>query len=290
MTAHHCGTTGTASWVFVFNYESPNCSNTNVAQNQVVSGATLLATNTKSDFSLLKLNSKVPLSYHPFFAGWNISNTLPDSVVGIHHPEGDIKKISFAYNQCYDSSYTDTYTALCWNIKHWDNGVTEPGSSGSPLYNKYHQFVGQLFGGPSYCGCDDTDKNDYYGKFSTSWNADTAIHAQAKHWLDPQNIGVISISGFDPNPSLQNIGIETINENDIEIYPHPVEQSLVIRHQSFVKSIEVFDIVGRIANFKVQISNPTSTRIDASDLSSGIYFLKITEEKNNFTVKKFIKE
>ena len=92
ITAHHCGTTGTASWVFVFNYESPNCTNINAAQNQIISGATLLATNTKSDFSLLKLSSKVPLNYHPFFEGWNNSNVIPDSVVCIHHPEGDIKK------------------------------------------------------------------------------------------------------------------------------------------------------------------------------------------------------
>ncbi len=292
MTAHHCGTTGTASWVFVFNYESPNCTNTNVAQNQVVSGATLLATNTKSDFSLFRLNSKVPLSYHPFFAGWNNSNTLPDSVIGIHHPEGDIKKISFAYNQCYDSSYTDTYTALCWNIKHWDNGVTEPGSSGSPLYNKYHQFVGQLFGGPSYCGCDDTDKNDYYGKFATSWNADTAIHAQVKYWLDPQNTGAISIAGFDPNPPPKNVGVENIMENDFEIYPNPVENELRIRNYELgIKSIAIYDIVGRNVNYKLASENPTyNLRLNTYDLPSGIYFLKIVDEKNNFTVKKFVKE
>ncbi len=289
ITAHHCGTTGTASWVFVFNYESPNCTNINVAQNQTVSGATLLATNTKSDFSLLKLNSKVPLSYHPFFEGWDNSNTIPDTVVCIHHPEGDIKKISIANNACYDSSYTDGYTAKCWNIKHWDNGVTEPGSSGSPLFNKHHQFVGQLFGGPSYCGCDDTDKNDYFGKFSTSWDADTAFHAQAKYWLDPQNTGAISILGFDPNPP-KNIGIEDVIKSDFQVYPNPVGQSLLIRHQSFVKSIEVIDIIGQIINCKLQDTNSSTTIIDVSNLSSGIYFLKIVDEKNNFTVKKFVKE
>ena len=136
---------------------------------------------------------------------------------------------------------------MCWNIKHWDSGVTEPGSSGSPLYNKHHQFVGQLFGGPSFCGCNDTDKNDYFGKFSTSWNADTAIHAQAKHWLDPQNTGAISIAGFDPNP-IKNVGVNDVVENSFDIYPNPAGSELRIRNYELrMKSITVYDIVGRVA-------------------------------------------
>ncbi len=290
MTAHHCGSSGFASWVFYFNYESPNCNKINGPLNETVNGATMMATNTKSDFTLLKLFSKVPLSYHPFFAGWNTSNTPPDSVVGIHHPEGDIKKISFANNQCYDSSYTDSYTALCWNIKHWDSGVTEPGSSGSPLYNKHHQFVGQLFGGPSACGYPDSLLNDYYGKFSTSWNADTAIHTQVKFWLDPQNTGATSIAGFDPNPA-KSLGVENVIENDVQIYPNPTSSLISIQLSvGSLKTVEVIDLQGRKINLPISFQNADYCILKTENLSSGIYFLKIVDEKNNAVVKKFVKE
>ena len=233
----------------------------------------------------------MPLGYHPYFAGWNNTNNFPDSVVGIHHPEGDIKKISFAYNQCYDSSYTDSYTALCWNIKHWDNGVTEPGSSGSPLYNKYHQFVGQLFGGPSFCGCNDTDKNDYYGKFSTTWNADTAIHAQAKFWIDPQNTGATSIAGFDPFPPTIKIDtpVATINYG---VFPNPTNDKLTIRtdKQSAISKIILYDKLGNLILNNTYNSSETEEEISLKNYMGGIYFVQIIDTNGNVVLKKVMRE
>ena len=57
--------------------------------------AVLMAT---SDFHLVELNNEPPYDYGLFAAGWNSSNTVSSSGVGIHHPAGDIKKIS-KYNQ-----------------------------------------------------------------------------------------------------------------------------------------------------------------------------------------------
>ena len=41
--------------------------------------------------------------------------------VGIHHPSGDIKKISFDYN---NASNSGNY----WDVNNWEDGTTEPGS------------------------------------------------------------------------------------------------------------------------------------------------------------------
>lgn len=44
-------------WIIMFNYESPNCSDINGPTNQTVSGTTLKASNSASDFALLRLSN-----------------------------------------------------------------------------------------------------------------------------------------------------------------------------------------------------------------------------------------
>jgi len=233
MTANHCYTSGLSAWQFVFNWESAGCSNSPIPMSDIVAGATLMAKNPISDFCLLRLNQKVPASFNPFFAGWNRSNSIPDSVVGIHHPSGDIKKISIADNNCQDSSYSG---AFCWKVGQWTSGITEGGSSGSPLYNKYHQFVGQLFGGPSACGVSDSDKHDYYGKFMESWDHDTASTKRCDIYLDPQHLSPFTVNGFDPNPRV------IANNIDAEL-------------QSILKPFNNYKTCGDSVAISIQIKN-----------------------------------
>ena len=51
-------------------------------------------------------------------------------------------------------------------VNDWDLGTTEPGSSGSPLFDPDHCIVGQLFGGFAACS---NDLEDWYGRFYVSW-------------------------------------------------------------------------------------------------------------------------
>ena len=114
-----------------------------------------------SDFHLLELNSSPPFDYGVYAAGWDRSTSASSNGVGIHHPAGDIKKIS-KYNQ-------STSSGLDWRVRWVEtennrHGVTEGGSSGSPLLNSNKRIVGDLSTGSSSC----TFKNgyDFYGKFS----------------------------------------------------------------------------------------------------------------------------
>ncbi|MEN9522948.1 MAG: hypothetical protein RL065_1325 [Bacteroidota bacterium] len=292
LTAYHCtqnaNSSALLSWVFVFNYESPNCNNINGNFNQAIVGATMLAGNKKSDFSLLKLKQKIPMWYRPYFAGWNNTDSIPDSIVCIHHPEGDIKKISFAYNKCQDSSYFDAYTAKCWKIGHWDNGLTEPGSSGSPLFNKYHEVVGQLFGGPSYCGCDDSDKNDYYGKFSVSWNDDTLNYMQAKYWLDPNSTNATKILGFDPGFA-NGISSKNNEYSNLLIYPNPSNSFIKIVSNNQFNKLEIYNIMGQSIYFNKFFTEKKSFEIDLGNFNSGIYFIKVSYNEKSFGIEKVIK-
>jgi V8-like Glu-specific endopeptidase len=159
LTANHC-TSGSnvGTWGFRFNWESPTCTpTTNGPTNQTVAGATLLVNSAGSDVALLQLNTTPPASYNVKYAGWDATGTAPTSVTCIHHPSGDIKKISFENNAVVTGSFGG---AQCWHILAWDDGTTEPGSSGSGLWNQDHHLVGQLFGGEAACA---NNVNDYFG-------------------------------------------------------------------------------------------------------------------------------
>ncbi|MGE5437207.1 MAG: T9SS type A sorting domain-containing protein [Syntrophothermus sp.] len=197
LTANHCisGQT-TSTWIIMFHYESPNCTNIDGPLNYTVQGTTLKANNAASDFALLELTEAIPDSYQVHFAGWNAIDEAATSGTCIHHPNGDIKKISFISVPFTNDTWSGTPANSHWRVQ-WSNGVTEPGSSGSPVYDQLHRIKGQLHGGPSSCTA--SDKSDLYGKFSMSWNYGTNSATRLKDWLDPDNTGLLILDGWDPS-------------------------------------------------------------------------------------------
>lgn len=211
LTANHCGQFADevdyANWVFYFNYEGSYCERPlNEPESQSISGASLLAkcptgTSSGSDFKLLLLHEEVPPESHPYYNGWDRSGAITNHGVGIHHPQGDIKMISTFSQPTLSSQYygeaeddNGYYWKVNWSETDHGHGVTEGGSSGSPLLNKDGLIVGALTGGKA--SCSNVDGADYYGKFSLSWDyfgADSS--SQLKVWLDPDNTGLMSLAG-----------------------------------------------------------------------------------------------
>lgn len=162
LTANHCLNGSTATWVFAFNWESPQCAtNQNTPMTQTVSGAQLLENNPGTDMALLQLNTAPPAAYEVYYSGWDASGAIPQDQVGIHHPSGDQKKISFNGET---SEAVMWGGANCWEVDAWDDGTTEGGSSGSGLWNEGGRLVGQLYGGTFGCNC-----TDAYGRFDLSF-------------------------------------------------------------------------------------------------------------------------
>lgn len=200
LTANHCidNSFDASSAIFYFNYESPDCSNINGPTDQSISGSTLIATpKVKSlDFSLLELSVKPPADYFPYYAGWNRDIEDPESVTSIHHPRGDIKKITKSFDGATTNDYGEGYTPFShWWIDEWDSGTTEGGSSGSPLFNQNGLIIGDLTGGDASCTY---NFNDYYQKLHRSWDEIADTLQQLKHWLDPDSTGVLMINGYQP--------------------------------------------------------------------------------------------
>ena len=138
LTANHC-LGNPNSWVYYFNHESSTCGGNTGPTDQSISGGTLLVNSGASDVALIELSSAPPASFDVEYAGWDASGSAPTSTVGIHHPSGDVKKICFDEDPAYTSTAGG---AQVWWIDAWESGVTEPGSSGSPLFDQNQRIIG----------------------------------------------------------------------------------------------------------------------------------------------------
>ncbi|MBL8298603.1 MAG: hypothetical protein JNN30_09680 [Rhodanobacteraceae bacterium] len=156
-TAHHCiGNQSEASSVTTFwNYETPTCG---VSQNgpniQSPGGGQLVYSQASTDGALLRLNSTPPAG--AILAGWNASPLTPSTAVtGVHHPSGDIKKVSQGNHSGTRENVTfDGQTVTSTWKSSWSQGTTEGGSSGSGLFTLAgggYQLRGGLYGGGASC-------------------------------------------------------------------------------------------------------------------------------------------
>jgi len=207
LTADHCGGTASTSdfgyWSFYFDFESADCDNPGSQPSyNSISGCTKVARggnggNTGSDFLLVHLNHYVPEDYTPYFNGWNRNNTASSSGVSIHHPQGDIMKISTYTSSLTSSTWggtSGTHWRVIWASTDTDHSVTEGGSSGSPIFDPNGRIVGTLTGGSSYCSTPTSP--DYYGKFYYHWESNGSTDAyKLKPWLDPDNTGATTVDG-----------------------------------------------------------------------------------------------
>lgn len=223
LTAHHClvgwnSSVPASSMVVYRNYQASSCSGTSGDLGNNQTGATFNATDAGSDFNLLTLGA-IPAAYNVRYAGIDASGGVPTSGVGIHHPRGDIKKIStyaapasaVSASLCTSTlpitgTCTQTQTIQAWQV-NWTQGITEDGSSGSGLWDQNHRMVGVLSGGSSACGA---SSPDVYGRLAVAWTASGTGGSLAR-WLDPDNTGTHVINGRDAGGSGSTGGGATLS-------------------------------------------------------------------------------
>ena len=206
LTANHCieslNSSDFENIIFDFNYEKISCNSVINAPYQTLVGSNLIATSPSlngSDFALLLLQDTVPSFFNPYFNGWNNMELENNSGVSIHHPQGDVKKISTYTSKLSSVTINDGITNAFWKV-NWTRtsngfGVTEPGSSGSPIFNSDGLVIGSLSGGNA--GCENLNGFDAYGKFAYFWDKSGVNNdKRLDKWLDPTNTGVKFLQGL----------------------------------------------------------------------------------------------
>lgn len=303
LTADHCGykssATDISQWIFYFNYESSGCPKpTTEPPLKSLTGATLIAHGgnaaaSGSDFFMVLLTSPIPYDYNVYFNGWS-RETNPPSPSGttIHHPQGDIKKISTYTNALKPSVWTNGSKLAHWKVS-WaqtenGHGTTENGSSGSPLYDNQGRLVGTLTGGDSKCDSGYLNLPDWYGMFSYSWDQNGTDSSEVlKYWLDPDNKDVMALNGW----ALSTQGPE---QNDwVKIFPNPVMDQLTIKSSDYGGKylyLSISDIWGNLrfkSDWDVKLDQ--EKQVDMSGFASGLYILKIADGDRQ-VVRKIVKQ
>ncbi|MBS0507249.1 MAG: endoproteinase ArgC, partial [Proteobacteria bacterium] len=188
LSAQHCiasqvvASTLVTDWL----YRSASCNSMveNPASRRLTGGARLLYAAAGTDTAFMQLNDPAPpgiVYAGSYYGGLPVGTQL----AGLHHPEGEPQKFSLGtlvrYSNCGDESCSpgggDTGNYLALN---WQQGSTEPGSSGSGVFvtiGAQRYLAGQLHGGSASCA--KPGGTDYYGRFDLSYRA------ALKRWLNP---------------------------------------------------------------------------------------------------------
>ncbi len=182
--------------VFDFNYESPFCTKLEGFDIQTISGSNAVASFDSLDFMFVELSEIPPASYRPYYSGWSAITAFPSNTYTIHHPNGDVKKMSFDSGTCDSLYYSGMFSKYAhWKVLNWEEGTTEGGSSGAGLFDKNKRLVGTLSGG--YASCTNLSY-DAFARFDKMWNTNKEKKKQLQPWLDPKGTGEKVFDGFDP--------------------------------------------------------------------------------------------
>jgi hypothetical protein len=300
LTADHCGRNTTpddvSQWVFYFNYESASCPNPSFEPpSHSMTGATLVsqggdAGNSGSDFFMVRLLENIPDSFHVCFNGWSRTNESSPDGYGIHHPQGDIQKVSTYVEPLVSSSWNGHVPGSHWRVV-WaatpnGHGVTEGGSSGSPIFDDFNRIVGTLTGGDSSCDSSALDAPDYYGKFSYHWDQNgTDSSSVLSVWLDPDSSGAMYV-----NPLYVSVAENSV-EDWVTVHPNPAGDYIRVELAGEKDAaFSVTDLRGRVlvpATRRIVAGGGVS--IDLTGLAPGIYILTVTGHERQ-AVRKIIKK
>jgi lysyl endopeptidase len=204
LTADHCGIGALgspASGVVVYwNFANSSCGgNADAVSTQNQTGAVLRADDRGTDMTLIELTQMPSAAFNVHYAGWDASGAGGNSGVSIHHPSGDAKKISeftLPLRQADVRIEAAGPEIPAWEVQRWNQGTTEPGSSGSGLWNQNRRLVGVLSGGSAACeGNVDNDQSDFYARLDRQWQAGSSASSQLKPWLDPIGSGALQVAG-----------------------------------------------------------------------------------------------
>jgi len=172
MTANHCvpeAVSNPANIDIVWDFRSSQCGTNDAPPLGTLprsTGESLLQTNGALDITLLELDSVPVGALGRTYLGYTTRTpAVNEEVIGIHFPQGTAMRISYGQITHVDVDGLSSYQHQ--NRVLWSAGVTESGSSGSPLLSNDGslRFLGCLSNGATHSCVDPSNNWDRYSSF-----------------------------------------------------------------------------------------------------------------------------
>jgi hypothetical protein len=170
LTSWHCvpDSAGASQVDMIWDYRAASCVGDDhpaISSLPRSTGERVLTTNSSLDLTLMELVDVPAGAEGRTYLGWETrAPNVNENIVTIHHPQGSHQRISYGDVEAINQSSAG-FTRL--TKVHWDDGVTEGGSSGSPLLltASNYRITGTLSNGPVH-SCTNTAGNvDWYTSF-----------------------------------------------------------------------------------------------------------------------------
>ncbi|MFH4968446.1 sialate O-acetylesterase [Gaetbulibacter sp. M240] len=167
------------------------------------------------------------------------------------------------------------YRVVVWSVYNWEEG--------EPLHDfvATNGFVGNADNDVDF------DNNGFGGAFSDIQSGiitltedgeplDDGDSYDCNFNYDAAGNNTVDFGFYDPNAALS---VENFNENNILIFPNPVQNKITLKNNLNLHRIKIFDVLGRL----YKTINPTqeTETINISTLPQGIYLLTLMDDKNN---------
>lgn len=104
----------------------------------------------------------------------------------------------------------------------------------------------------------------------------SAIVTVSGNGVSPQTITVTQDAGVT--------GIKEKGEKNLKIFPNPVKSILTLNNTNHDAIVSIYDVCGNLL-----INETAKEKIDVSNLTKGVYFIKVTDQKTTKT-NKFVKQ
>lgn len=156
------------------------------------------------------------------------------------------------YEEHYSVLVSTTDTAMSSFTRTLYTGDNE-----SPNYHMKTVSLGELEGRTIYIAFRHHDCRDIY-------------------WMEIDDIGLDGVTYSDP------VSIENASNIEMSIYPNPASDYVMVNAEG-VREINVLDLNGRV------LSTTTQSKVDLSNLSAGVYFVRVITD-NGTATEKIVKE
>jgi len=103
-------------WAFRFRYRMTTCEGSTVENYFTYNGDNFRAAWNTTDFALVELVNSPLNDSRVSFLGWDRSGNTPTGGTCIHHPGGDVMKISFDYDPLVETAYLQNSGTNYWKV------------------------------------------------------------------------------------------------------------------------------------------------------------------------------